>query len=199
MKEPIMLICITNQKLCRDDFLNRINEIASGKPHAIMLREKELSEPDYQELAIKVQEICESHQVNLIINHNLETAEQLKVGAVQVSIDDLRKKGESLRNFDQIGVSVHSVEQAREAERWGANYLIAGHVFPTDCKKGLPARGLRFLKEVCDSVNIPVFAIGGISEVNYKIALMAGAKGVCIMSEAMTTDHPETLTQRFIF
>jgi thiamine-phosphate pyrophosphorylase len=199
MKEPIMLICITNQKLCRDDFLNRINEIASGKPHAIMLREKELGEPDYQELASKVQEICESHQVNLIINHNLETAEQLKVGAVQVSIDDLRKKGESLRNFDQIGVSVHSVEQAREAERWGANYLIAGHVFPTDCKKGLPARGLRFLKEVCDSVNIPVFAIGGISEVNYKIALMAGAKGVCIMSEAMTTDHPETLTQRFIF
>jgi len=194
-----MLICITNQKLCRDDFLNRINEIASGKPHAIMLREKELGEPDYQELAIKVQEICESHQVNLIINHNLETAERLKVGAVQVSIDDLRKKGEGIRNFDQVGVSVHSVEQACEAERWGANYLIAGHVFPTDCKKGLPARGLRFLKEVCDSVSIPVFAIGGISEVNYKIALMAGAKGVCTMSEAMTTDHPETLAQRFVF
>lgn len=194
-----MLICITNQKLCQDDFLSRINEIASGKPYAIMLREKELDEPDYQELAINVKEICERHQVKLIINHNLETAEQLKVGTVQVSIDDLRKKGEVIRNFDQVGVSVHSVEQACEAEAWGADYLIAGHVFPTDCKKGLPARGLRFLKEVCDSVSIPVFAIGGISEVNYKIALMAGAKGVCIMSEAMTTDHPETLAQRFIF
>ncbi len=194
-----MLICITNQKLCQDDFLSRINEIASGKPYAIMLREKELDEPDYQELAINVKEICERHQVKLIINHNLETAEQLKVGTVQVSIDDLRKKGEVTRNFDQVGVSVHSVEQACEAEAWGADYLIAGHVFPTDCKKGLPARGLRFLKEVCDSVSIPVFAIGGISEVNYKIALMAGAKGVCIMSEAMTTDHPETLAQRFIF
>ena len=194
-----MLICITNQKLCPDDFLHRINKIASSKPEAIMLREKELSETDYQELASKVKEICENHQVNLIINHNLETAERLKVGAVQVSIDDLRKKGESIRNFDQVGVSVHSVEQAREAEASDANYLIAGHVFPTDCKKGLPARGLRFLKEVCDSVSIPVFAIGGISEVNYKIALMAGAKGVCIMSEAMTTDHPETLAQRFVF
>lgn len=194
-----MLICITNQKLCRDDFLNRINEIASGKPDAIMLREKEMDQPDYLELAIKVKEICDRHQVKLIINHNLETAERLKVGAVQVSIDDIRKTGEVIKDFDQVGVSVHSVEQACEAERLGAAYLIAGHVFPTDCKKGLPARGLRFLKEVCDSVSIPVFAIGGISEVNYKIALMAGAKGVCIMSEAMTTDHPETLAQRFVF
>lgn len=194
-----MLICITNQKLCRDDFLSRINEIASGKPDAIMLREKELDEPDYLELAIKVKEICDRYQVKLIINHNIETAEKLKVGAVQVSIDDIRKKGQAIKAFDQVGVSVHSVEQACEAERLGADYLIAGHVFPTDCKKGLPARGLRFLKEVCDSVNIPVYAIGGISEVNYKIAMMAGAKGVCIMSEAMTTDHPETLAQRFIF
>ncbi|MDO9491567.1 thiamine phosphate synthase [Acetobacterium sp.] len=194
-----MLICITNQKLCRDDFLNRINEIASGKPDAIMLREKELDEPDYQELAIKVKEICERQQVKLIINHNLETAKRLKLGAVQVSIDDIRKKGEAIKNFDQVGVSVHSVEQAREADAWGAAYLIAGHVFPTACKKGLPARGLRFLKEVCDSVSIPVYAIGGISESNYKIVLITGAQGVCIMSEAMTCSNPETLAQRFVF
>ena len=193
-----MLICITNQNLCTDDFLNRINEIASGKPHAIMLREKEMDEPDYQELAIKVKEICDRHQVKLIINHNMETAEGLKVGTVQVSIHEFQKNHEAIRKFDQVGVSVHSVEQAREAEAAGADYLIAGHVFPTDCKKGLPARGLIFLKEVCDSVSIPVFAIGGISESNYKIALMAGAKGVCIMSEAMITDHPETLAQRFV-
>lgn len=193
-----MLICISNQKLCRDDFLSRIEEIAKGQPHAIMLREKELSEPDYRELAIKVKEICDRHQVKLIINHNLEIAEELKVEAVQVSIHDIRRAGEAIRNFKQVGVSIHSLEQAREAEAWGANYLIAGHIFPTDCKKGLPARGLIFLKEICNVVSIPVFAIGGISQANYKIAMMAGAKGVCIMSEAMTTDHPETLAQRFV-
>ncbi|WP_303871501.1 thiamine phosphate synthase [Acetobacterium wieringae] len=193
-----MLICITNQKLCQDDFLSRIEEIAKGQPHAIMLREKDLSEPDYRELAINVKEICDRYRVRLIINHNLEIAEELKVEAVQVSIHDIRRECEAIRNFKQVGVSVHSVEQAREAEVWGADYLIAGHIFPTDCKKGLPARGLIFLKEVCNAVAIPVFAIGGISEVNYKITLMAGAKGVCIMSEAMTTDHPETLAQRFI-
>ncbi|WP_414150988.1 thiamine phosphate synthase [Acetobacterium carbinolicum] len=194
-----MLICITNQKLCTDDFENRIDKIASGKPYAIMLREKELSETDYQELAIKIKEICERHQVNLIINQDIATAQRLNVGAVQVSIDEMRRHGEMLKKFDRVGVSVHTVEQAREAQALGADYLIAGHIFPTECKKNLPARGLRFLKEVCDGVTIPVFAIGGISEVNYKIALMAGAKGVCIMSEAMTTDHPETLAQRFIF
>lgn len=193
-----MLICITNQKLCQDDFLSRIEEIAKGQPHAIMLREKELSEPDYRELAIRVKEICDRHLVKLIINHNLEIAEELKVEAVQVSIHDIRRTCEAIRSFKQVGVSIHSVEQAREAEAWGANYLIAGHIFPTDCKKGLPARGLIFLKEICSSVSIPVFAIGGISQANYKIAMMAGAKGVCIMSEAMTTDHPETLAQRFI-
>lgn len=194
-----MLICITNQKLCTDDFQNRINKIASGKPHAIMLREKELSETDYQELAIKVKEICERHQVDLIINQNIAVADRLGVGAVQVSIDDMRRDVDELKKFARVGVSVHSVAQAGEAKALGADYLIAGHVFPTACKKGLPARGLRFLKEVCDSVDIPVFAIGGISETNYKIALMAGAKGVCIMSEAMITDHPETLAQRFTF
>ncbi len=193
-----MLICITNQKLCPDDFLSRIEEIAKGQPHAIMLREKELNEPDYRELAIRVKEICDRHLVKLIINHNLEIAEELKVEAVQVSIHDIRRTCEAIRKFKQVGVSIHSVEQAREAEAWGANYLIAGHVFPTDCKNGLPARGLMFLKEVCDSVSIPVFAIGGINQANYKIARMAGAKGVCIMSEAMTTNHPETLAQRFV-
>lgn len=194
-----MLICITNQKLCTDDFLNRIDDIASGKPYAIMLREKDLDDIEYQELAVKVKEICDKYQVKLIINQNIATAERLEMGAVQVSIHDFRKDSEAIRKFDWVGVSVHSVEQAREAEALGADYLIAGHIFPTDCKKGLPARGLIFLKDLCDSVSIPVFAIGGISEVNYKIALLAGAKGVCIMSEAMTTTHPETLGQRFVF
>lgn len=193
-----MLICITNQKLCKDDFLNRIEEIASGKPHAIMLREKDLSEVEYQNLAIKVKEICDRHQVNLIINQNFEIADRLNVGAIQVSIDDLRKNREVIRKFAQVGVSVHSVNQAEEAEQLGADYLIAGHIFPTDCKKGLPARGLRFLKEVCDSVKIPVFAIGGISEANYKIVLITGAEGICIMSEAMTCSDPKGLSQRFM-
>lgn len=193
-----MLICITNQKLCQDDFLNRIDELAQGKPDAIMLREKDLSMADYQDLAIKVKEICDQHQVNLIINQNLEIAKQLKLGSIQLSIEKMRANSEFIRKFEQVGVSVHSVDQAKEAQELGADYLIAGHVFPTECKKGLPARGLRFLKEVCDAVEIPVWAIGGIDESNFKVTLMTGAKGICVMSEAMTCSDPAGFSQRFI-
>ena len=65
--------------------------------------------------------------------------------------------------FKVIGTSVHSVEDAIKAEQLGATYMTAGHIFATDCKKGLPPRGLDFLKNVCDAVEIPVYAIGGIN------------------------------------
>jgi thiamine-phosphate pyrophosphorylase len=192
-----MLICISNRKLCKDDFLNQIDKLTKGQPHAVMLREKDLNPEEYEALAKAVKTICDSHHVDLIINQNIETAALLKVERVQLSMENLRKLGDQILAFKAVGASVHSVEQAEEAQRLGASYLIAGHVFPTDCKKGMPARGLRFLKAVCDAVTIPVFAIGGISEGNYKMALIAGAKGVCVMSEAMTCDQPETLASRF--
>ena len=81
---------------------------------------------------------------------------------------------------------MHTASEAKEAQELGADYLIAGHIFSTDCKKGVPARGLTFLKEVCDSVTVPVFAIGGITKDRIEDVLSTGAKGICIMSEAMT-------------
>lgn len=83
------------------------------------------------------------------------------------------------------GVSVHSVEDARLAEQCGATYLTAGHVFVTDCKKGLAPRGLDFLHEVCSSVKIPVYAIGGINDKNAASCIREGAAGVCVMSGYM--------------
>lgn len=73
----------------------------------------------------------------------------------------------------------------------GATYITAGHIFATDCKKGVPPRGLDFLSSVCSFVNIPVYAIGGISPVNAQKAIDAGAEGVCIMSGLMTCKSPE--------
>ena len=86
-----------------------------------------------------------------------------------------------------LGCSVHSVEDAIEAEKLGASYLTAGHIFATDCKRGLPPRGTGFLKQVCESVNIPVYAIGGIGLDDGKIDRVreCGAAGACIMSAFM--------------
>ena len=96
-----------------------------------------------------------------------------------------------LQLFDQIGASVHSIEEAIEAATFGATYLIAGHIFSTHSKKGVPPRGLNFLKQVCDAVPIPVFAIGGITRNDVNDVKATGAKGVCIMSEAMTCETPD--------
>lgn len=192
-----MLICLTNRKLCMDDFLNRINEISKGKPYAIMLREKDLSTQEYEQLAIKTKEICDINEVPLIINQNIETASKLKLPNIHLSMSDLRKYKSELHQFTNIGASVHSLLEAKEAQELGASYLIAGHIFSTDCKKGVPPRGLSFLKEVCDCTSIPVFAIGGITKDKVKDVVNAGAAGMCIMSEAMTCLNPANLSDSF--
>lgn len=192
-----MLICLTNRKLCSDDFLNRINKIAKGEPYAIMLREKDLSIEEYECLAIKVKEICDVNRVPLIINQNIETASKLKLPNIHLSMPDLRKYKDKLHQFTNIGASVHSVLEAKEAQDLGASYLIAGHIFSTDCKKGVPPRGLSFLKEVCDCTSIPVFAIGGITKNKVKDVINTGAAGMCIMSEAMTCSNPTKLSDSF--
>ena len=84
-----------------------------------------------------------------------------------------------------LGTSIHSVEDAKEAGRLGADYVFAGNIFETDCKKGLPGRGLEFLENVCKEVDIPVYAIGGITAEKMPQILGTGAAGGCMMSGFM--------------
>ncbi|HHW39164.1 MAG TPA: thiamine phosphate synthase [Bacillales bacterium] len=194
-----MLICVTNRKLCKDDLLTRIAQIAKGKPHGIMLREKDLTQIEYEALAFVVNKICKENEVPLIINQNVRTALKLKLPNIHLSMDNLRSFQNELVGFSQVGASVHSIEEAKEAEKLGATYLVAGHIFSTDCKKGVPPRGLQFLKEVCQAVTIPVFAIGGITRNNVGVVAGMGASGICIMSEAMTCANPVELASQFQF
>jgi len=194
-----MLIYITNRKLCNHSFLEQIEQLAKGKPQAIMLREKDLTLAEYEELACKVKKICDSYNVNLIINQNISVAAKLNIKTVQLSMDYLRKYQDEIHSFIDIGASVHSIDEAKEAESLGATYLIAGHIFSTESKKGAPPRGLSFLKNVCESVSIPVFAIGGITRNAINDIKTTGAKGICIMSEAMTCEEPSALSKMFQF
>jgi thiamine-phosphate pyrophosphorylase len=181
-----MVIYVTNRKLCKCDFLCRIDKLAKEKPHAIMLREKDLEQYEYEALAAKVKSICEKNGVRLIVNGNMAAASKLGIPCIHFSMTGLRVNAAGLAGFTSVGASVHTASEAKEAQELGADYLIAGHIFSTDCKKGVPARGLTFLKEVCDSVIVPVFAIGGITKERTEAVMNAGAKGICIMSEAMT-------------
>ena len=98
------------------------------------------------------------------------------------SSDGFRRKYPHIK---RIGTSIHSVEDAVFAESHGADYITAGHIFTTDCKKGLPGRGVDWLKSICHAVSIPVYAIGGISDANISMLSDCNIAGYCMMSSSM--------------
>lgn len=180
------LICITNRKLCSNNFSDQIEMIASAHPKAIVLREKDLSEKEYEQLARQVMQICQKHGTQCILHSFSNVASALGAVAVHMPLPLLQKMTpQEKSHFQIIGASCHSLEEAKEAQDLGCTYITAGHIFLTDCKKGLPGRGLSFLEEICKAVRIPVYAIGGISSQNIESVRKTGAAGACIMSGFM--------------
>ena len=180
------LICITNRKLCSNNFLDQIEMIASAHPKAIVLREKDLSEKEYEQLARQVMRICQKHGTQCILHSFSNVATTLGATAVHMPLPLLQKMTpQEKSHFQIIGASCHSLEEAKEAQNLGCTYITAGHIFLTDCKKGLPGRGLPFLEEICKTVRIPVYEIGGISSQNMESVRKTGAAGACIMSGFM--------------
>ena len=160
------MIAVTNRHLVLENdtdgaYLKQLTYVASLHPKAMVLREKDLTEEKYEELAKVVIKLCEKAGTTLILHRFPEVGLTL------------------------LGTSIHSVEDAKEAGRLGADYVFAGNIFETDCKKGLPGRGLEFLENVCKEVDIPVYAIGGITAEKMPQILGTGAAGGCMMSGFM--------------
>jgi len=192
------IICVTNRALCREDFLTRLERIAACHPAGIILREKDLPPEAYQALAAQVMALCGRYGVPCILHSFVDAALELRAEAIHLPLHLLREMtAEQKARFRAIGASCHSAEEALEAQRLGCTYITAGHVFETDCKKGLPGRGLDFLRAVCGSVSIPVYAIGGISADNLRSVGGAGAKGACVMSGLMACEDPKTYLAGF--
>ena len=192
------ILCVTNRKLCRDDFMIRIRRIAQACPAGIILREKDLDSAEYEELGAEVIRICGEYDVPCILHSFPDVAEALGVTALHLPMPVLRQLPEDCRSgYEILGASCHSAEEAQEAEALGCTYITAGHIFETDCKKGLAGRGLEFLKEVCDAVGIPVYGIGGIGPDNVVEIRKAGSSGGCIMSGLMKCKDPEAYLKRF--
>ena len=187
-KQNIPCICVTNRTLCRDDFLTRIDHIAKkGVADAILLREKDLTEREYLELVEKVLSICKSHNRRCILHTYYKAAKELGCKEIHLPLPLLQKMREEGEKewFTTVGTSVHSLKQANLAMHLQADYMTAGHIFETDCKKGLPGRGLSFLSKVVCKSEVPVYGIGGISADNAGQIMETGAAGVCIMSGFM--------------
>lgn len=192
------MLCVTNRSLCREDFLTRIEKIVSCRPAGIILREKDLSPAKYKVLATQTMALCARYDVSCILHSFVDAAIELQAKAIHLPLHILRSMTEAQKaQFDTIGASCHSAEDAAEAQRLGCAYITAGHIFETDCKKGLPGRGLSFLREICGHVTIPVYAIGGISPRNLPAVHGAGAKGACVMSGLMRCEDPAAYLAAF--
>ncbi len=177
-------IAVTNRNLCEMPFLEQLERIVD-QVDMVILREKDLQESEYENLAKEVLALCQSHGIPCVLHTYVEAARRLGCTAIHLPLPLFEQFAGNLHDCTVIGSSVHSVAEARKAQSLGATYLMAGHVFATDSKKGLPPRGLAFLKDVCEAVSVPVYALGGITEETEALTCACGAKGACRMSDYM--------------
>ena len=187
------IVAVTDRKQSVRPFLEQIERIAAGRPDMIVLREKDLSKGDYKRLAVSVMEICSRHGVEFCINTHADIAAELGAGTVWVPYPEFIGNGRP--RIGNVGVSVHSVEEALNAVSKGADFLVYGNVFTTSCKPGKPAAGFSVLDTIAERTDVPVYAIGGIDKDNATLMKGHGQKGICMMSGFMTSDDPAALIE----
>lgn len=193
------IICVSQKSACSGEYFLRVEEIFQANPFAFILREKELGPEEYRELALNVLKIAKKYSAPLFLNGNFSLAAELGLGT-QLSFQAYKELKESPV---PAGISVHSREEAEYIMNTPKNirisHIIAGHVFATDCKKGLEPRGLDFLSSVCSAVKnqYPVFGIGGITPEKMPLLYKAGAFGGAVMSSCMRTENLPKLAEAF--
>lgn len=166
----------------------------------VQLREKNLDEKSFLDEAKEMLALCRSYGVPLIINDNVDVAIACGADGVHVGQDDMLASDVRRRVGDNmiIGVSAHNVEEAIEAVKNGADYLGSGAVFSTSTKNNVSTLPFETLKAICNAVDVPVVAIGGISEAN--ITKLAGTDidGVAVVSAIFASDDPGAATARLL-
>ena len=203
IENKIKLNTITNRKLCENENLEKqIEKIFSAYKRkiiledfevvALTLREKDLYKNEYLKLVEKIYPICQKYRIDLILhqNYDLNLDEKYNIGGIHLSYEIFKSLNKNIREelikkYKKIGVSIHSIDEAKEVEMLGATYIVAGHIFETECKKDLKPRGLNFIKNLSSILTIPIFAIGGINQENSNLVINSGAFGVCMMSSLM--------------
>ncbi len=193
MRIDFRLYLITERKqIINISLYAAIKKALDGGVKAIQLREKDLGTRELLKLAYRMKELTDRYNAKLFINDRFDIA--LAVGAdgvhltqAGIPVDVVRK---TVKNKLVIGVSTHSMKEAREAEKGGADFITFGPVFRTGSKvKYGPPVGLDALKQVSSRLRIPVFALGGIKVNRIKKVKTAGAFGVSMISEILKADN----------
>lgn len=187
------LLCFTDSKSCEYDFLSHIETLAKTNIYALVLREKNLSSDDYRYLAKQVINICDKYGKLCILHNFIDAALSLNHKAVHLPLPVMRENKEKLCRFDIVGASTHSIQQAKEAYSLGAAYITYGHIFNTDCKKGLPPKGIETVKDIASNVPIPVYPLGGINADNIAKVKAIPTDGCAVMSGLMKNGYKKII------
>lgn len=185
-------IVITNRHLVQGDFLEQLEKVTKLHPHALILREKDLTDDAYESLAKKVFDLCKREDITCFLHTKIEIARKIGCQNIHLSIPVLKGLSETEKkalteDFCEISISCHSMEDVEIAMAGGAIQIILGTIFETECKKGVLGKGVEFVREICQKCPLPVYAIGGMNLQRLPLVIDAGAAGCCMMSGFMQT------------
>lgn len=193
-KSVMLLYAVTDRAwVGKQTLAQQVESALAGGITCLQLREKELDEESFLKEAREIQALCRRYQVPFIVNDNVEVAIQCGADGIHVGQSDMKAGNVRSAVGDGmiLGVSVHNVEEALEAEKQGADYLGVGAVFPTDTKKDASYVSYDTMKAICDAVSIPVTAIGGIGKENLLNLQGSGADGVALVSAIFSASDIE--------
>ena len=200
-REALRLYLVTNRyQDSLESFLEKIETACRSGVTIVQLREKNLTTNQYYQLAKQVKEITDAYQVPLIIDDRLDVCLAVDAAGLHIGDDELPVSvARQVLGPDKIlGVTAKTVKRALEAEEGGANYLGTGAIFPTTTKENAPITLISTLKTICQTVAIPVVAIGGLTSENIDQLMGTGIAGVAVVRDLMQAEDIEAKTQAFL-
>lgn len=196
--EDLRLYAITDRHWLNGETLyQQVEKALKGGVTFLQLREKNLDEEDFMKEARKIKALCKKYKVPLIINDNVEIAREIDADGVHVGQSDMEAGDvrDRLGPDKIIGVSCKNVEQALLAKKHGADYLGVGAMYPTGTKKDATAVTPEALSAICQAVDIPVVAIGGINKDRIEPLKGTGVDGVAVVSAIFAAEDIEKATR----
>ncbi len=200
-REALRLYLVTNRyQDSLENFLEKVETACRSGVTIIQLREKNLTTNQYYHLAKQVKEITDAYQVPLIIDDRLDVCLAVDAAGLHIGDDELPVSvARQVLGPDKIlGVTAKTVKRALEAETSGADYLGTGAIFPTTTKENAPITLISTLKTICQTVAIPVVAIGGLTSENIDQLIGTGIAGVAVVRDLMQAEDMEAKTQAFL-
>lgn len=193
-KKHMLLYAVTDRAWLGEKTLyEQVEEALKGGVTCVQLREKDLDDEAFLEEAKEICTLCRRYSVPFIVNDNVEIAVKCGADGVHVGQEDMAAGDVRSKVGDNmiLGVSVHTVEEARKAVADGADYLGLGAIFPTNTKTDVDQMKNEVLRDICNAVDVPIVAIGGLNRGNILKLSGSGVDGVALVSAIFSADNIE--------